>query len=65
MPLRKLVQDVDVSREPLGLTHAEYLAKLQSSLPRLLPEGARDHSTVHFKFALEAVSRVLEASDCH
>jgi hypothetical protein len=66
MPLRKLVQDVEISKESVGLSHAEYLAKLQSSLPRLLPDGTQDHSTVHFKFALEAASRLLEASsDCH
>ena len=58
-PLRVLCDDVVLSSQAAQMTAEEYLKKVQSQMPRLLPQDMNNGSARHFNSVLHALSFLL------
>jgi hypothetical protein len=60
MPIRKLVEDARQSSEVAGISPADYVEKLATANPNLLPEGPGAGSARHLSSVLHALSSLLK-----
>ncbi len=60
-PLQRLVQDLEVSSEPKGITPWVYLQNLWARTPDLLPPQPNTASARHFNSVLHALSSLAQS----
>jgi|SRR5579863_2335716 hypothetical protein len=60
MPIRTLVEDVKQSSEATGVLPVDYVERLASASPSLLPEGPGAGSARHLSSVLHALSSLLK-----